>query len=190
MISVYYDLETGGLEPHHPDIQLAAVAINDQTFEELGFCDLRIEFDIAKCDPKALETNHYSEHEWRDAVPEAEAVAWFGKWLEPFKTIPMVSRRTGNPYKVCKMVAHNAAFDGPRLQAMFKRHQAFLPADPRVRCTMQRALWLWDETFSPPPTSYKVKNLCAAYEIETGELHTALSDVRACIQLYRRMTGR
>jgi hypothetical protein len=77
---------------------------------------------------------------------------------------------------VAKLVGHNAdRFDGPRLQRLFKQYNAFLPADPRCRCTCQRAMWWFDEHALIPPKGF------------SGEQHDALVDVRLTIQLARKM---
>lgn len=49
MITVYYDVETGGTEPQHPTIQLAAIAVDGG--KELGAFEQKIQFDEAACDP-------------------------------------------------------------------------------------------------------------------------------------------
>lgn len=182
--AVYFDLETGGVTPRHPDIQLAAIAVDEDSWHEISSIEMKIAFDEAAADPEALAMNHYSADAWKDAVQPWEVIARFASFLNRFRSIEMISKRTGKPYTVAKLVGHNAAtFDGPRLQALFTKHEAFLPADPRVRCTCQRAMWFFDEFGGPAPENFKLGTLCSYFGIKVSESHEALADVRLCIEL-------
>jgi DNA polymerase III epsilon subunit-like protein len=192
MTVVFFDLETGGLEDHHPDIQLAAIAVNEESWSELSSFEAKIQFDEAKADPEALKVNHYDAAEWaRVALPPAQVVERFGRFLNQFKSLSMVSKRTGNPYMVAKLAGHNGdRFDGPRLQRLFKAHERFLPADPRVRCTAQRAMWYFDERGLLPPEDYKLATLCRYFQIDVAGAHDALTDVRLAAKLAQAMAPR
>lgn len=184
--TIYFDFETGGLQAHHPNIQLAAIAV-DQDFSVLGEMECKIQFDESKAEPEALKINHYSPEEWKNAVPERFALSKFAAFLEPFKCIPMVSKRTGKEYSVAKLAGHNAAtFDGPRLKEAFQRNQIFLPADPRVRCTCQRAMWWFDER-GERPADFKLETLCKYFGIDTAGNHDAFTDVRLTIELAKAL---
>ncbi|MCA1625996.1 MAG: hypothetical protein LC778_19810 [Acidobacteria bacterium] len=61
---VYFDFETAGLTDNHPNIQLAAIAVDSDTFEELDSFEAKIQFDESKADPEALKINHYSRDVW------------------------------------------------------------------------------------------------------------------------------
>lgn len=187
---IFFDLETGGLEMTHPIIQIAAIAVNP-VFEEVDSIELKLRFDQEKADPEALKINHYDAGVWeREAIPPADAVRRLAKFIEPHKAIEMVSKRTGNPYKVACLAGHNAAtFDGPRLQRLFRDHKAFLPADPRVLCTVQLAMW-WALRHGVRPKSFKLGDLCEHFGIPVaaGDTHDALADVRLTIALARKLT--
>lgn len=187
MSIVFFDLETGGVHPTHPDIQLAAVAV-DENWNELAHFERKIQFDEAMADPEALKMNHYDPEIWaKYAIPEAVATADFSRFLEPFKVVQLVSKRTGRPYSVARLAGHNAAtFDGPRIQAMFSRHKMFLPAHPQVMCSLQRALWYARErnvTFQ----SLKLSVLCEHFGIAIPDAHDALADVRGSIAIVKAM---
>lgn len=188
--AVFFDLETGGVEPGRPDIQLAAVAFG-AGWDETGAFEAKIAFDEADAADDALALNHYDREAWlREARPEKEVVRMFGAFLNRHRALTMRSKRTGRPYTVAMLVGHNAAdFDGPRLQAMFKRHDEFLPADPRVRCTVQRALWWFDESGVAPPADYRLATLCSYFGVPVAEraTHDALADVRLAAALARAM---
>lgn len=189
--AVYFDLETGGLEPAHPDIQLAAIAVDEQTGAELETFETKIEFDPALADPKALELNHYRAEDWAGAKTPFRAVGALRSLLDRHATLSLISGRTGKPFKVAKLCGHNAAtFDGPRLKALFVRHGFFPPWDPRVRCTMQRALWWFDERPElAPPENYRLETLCRYFGIPIADTHEALADVRLTIALARALAA-
>lgn len=190
MTAIYFDLETAGLEPHHPDIQLAAIAMDEESGSEIEAFEVKIKFDPTKADPDALALNHYLESAWEKSWHAGAVVAEFSRFLNKHKSLTMVSRRTGNPYRVAKLVGHNAAtFDGPRLRAMYDKYSTFLPADPRVRCTCQRAMWWFDER-RIAPTDYKLATLCDYFGIPINNSHEALADVRATIALARALSER
>ena len=105
--------------------------------------------------------------------------------LNRYRTIQFISKK-GKPYKVARLVGHNAAsFDGPRLMALFKSMDLFLPADPRFRCTCQRALWHFDESGQKHPENFKLETLCKHFGIQLTGAHDALEDVRATVALSR-----
>lgn len=190
ILGVFFDLETGGLEMHHPIIQFAAVAVAHD-YSETSSVEIKIKFEESLATREALEINHYDPAVWElQAVEPASACSLISGFLESFKTLRLISKRTGRPYSVAKLIGHNAAsFDGPRIQKLFKDHNAFLPADPRIRCTVQRALWYFDECGIEPPADYKLETLCRYFDIPTpeGSAHDALVDVRLNIQLAKAL---
>lgn len=179
MLFTVFDIETAGLELHHPVIQFAAVALED--FEEVESIEVKIQFDIAKADPEALKLNSFDPKVWGDeALPEFLAVANVADFLIRNAHHEMKSKRTGRQYWVARLAGHNAAgFDGPRLQAMFKRHGAFLPAHPQILDTLQLALWKSRAALD----SYKLSDLCKTFGIDSTGAHDALADVRMCAKL-------
>lgn len=186
---VFFDLETGGVEPKHPDIQLAAVAVDLETWEELAQFERKIRFNVQDADPEALRINHFDLTVWDEqAWPEGSVASSFSKFLNSFRSVTHISKRTGKPYTVAKLAGHYAAdFDGPRLKRLFQRHDLFLPADPRIRCTVQRALWWFEETGKKLPENFKLATLCEYFGIPTPEAHEALADVRCAVSLARAM---
>ena len=63
MTTVFFDLETGGVTPDHPDIQLAAIAV-DSDLNELDSFERKIQFKESDADPEALKLNHYDASIW------------------------------------------------------------------------------------------------------------------------------
>lgn len=188
--ATYFDLETGGLTEAHPDIQLAAITVNESTGDEVGVFQHKIRFDEAAADPTALALNHYDRALWeREAMEPRTLVESFAEFLRPHRSIEMTSKRTGARYTVAKLIGHNSvSFDGPRLQRLFKAHGIFLPADPRFRCTVQRAMWWFDEhPTRKAPDNFKLGTLCEYFGIPTTGAHDALADVRMTIALARAL---
>jgi DNA polymerase III epsilon subunit-like protein len=188
MTTVFFDLETGGLEDHHPDIVLAALAVDAQG-QELSSFYRRILFSIDACEQEALRLNCYNAEAWVDAKQEAQVVNEFSAWLRPHRVIEQKGARTGNTYLVARLAGHNAAsFDGPRLRRMFARHDAFLPAAMLVLDTLQLALW-WHHARGKTVENFKLGTLCAQFSIPLITPHDALADVRATAQLAMLFTG-
>lgn len=185
---VFFDLETAGLVEDSAIIQIAAIAVNSH-LRELDSFETKIRFDIAGPSTDALAKNSFEPTVWkRLARRRDEAAKRFADFLRQHATVDMVSARTGKPYQLAQLVAHNAAFDGPMLQAWYQRRGMFLPASRRVFCTMQRALWLFHEHQDmTPPTNYKLGTLCEYFgvELKDDEAHDAVADVRATVELYR-----
>ena len=186
---VFVDLETGGLETWRPIIQLAAVAVTSDG-RELETYEAKLRFKQSVADPRALRKNHYSVDRWLQKAQApcvvAEALA---QLLMRHATIDQTAA-DGRVFQVAQLVAHNAAFDGEFLRAWYRRMHLFLPASPRVLCTVQRAMWAFHENKSlTPPTDFKLGTLCEYFNIPlpADMAHDALNDVRATVALYRAM---
>ena len=138
---VFFDFETGGIEPVKPEIQLASVVI-DEGFNELAHFESKIAFDKTKADAAALGLNHYTDEAWKDAPTAGAVAAKFARFADQYKSVEMTSKRTGNPYTVARLAGHNAAtFDAPRLRRMFETAGQFMPFHPIPLDTLQLALW-------------------------------------------------
>jgi DNA polymerase-3 subunit epsilon len=189
--TIFMDLETAGLLETQPDIQLAAIAVDDETGEELEAFEEKIAFDPAIADPKALELNHWTAEAWRNALPWQDVVGRFKRFLLPYHCVTMRSR-AGGAYQVAKLCGHNAAtFDGPRLRRLFSAADVFAPWDPRVRDTLQLALFYFDQRPQlAPPENMKLGTLAAYFGIPITETHEALADVRLTAALARVLRSR
>ena len=189
--SVCFDLETGGLELKHPDIQIAAIAV-DGEYNELATFERKIQFNEADATPIALGINHYNSETWRhEALPLKTVCEDFAKFLRPYCWMEKRSK-AGRPYFVARLFGHNAAtFDGPRIKARFTETGLFLPADMHVRCTLQRALWWFDErglNTDGIRLGSSLTTLCEYFKIPVVDAHDALGDVRMTIALARALT--
>jgi DNA polymerase-3 subunit epsilon/ribonuclease T len=189
---VFFDLETGGLDPkRHPIIQIAAIAV-DSRLEILEAFEAKLRFDKTKTNAHSLRKNHYHPGVWaREARESREVAKDFSDFLRRHATVPVVSAK-GEPYHVAQLVAHNAAFDGPFLFGWFERLDQFLPAQRQVLCTLQLALWHFLLTGDAPPTNHQLATLCAHFGVpfHAASAHEALSDAAATVGLYRALLRR
>lgn len=185
---VFFDFETGGIEPIKPEIQLAAIAVNDQ-FVEVDSFESKIAFNVLDADPEALKMNHYNTEAWVNA-PTADSVSVkFAKFAERYKSVEMVSKRTGRPYNVARLAGHNAAtFDAPRLRKMFDRSGQFAPFHPIPLDTLQLALWKL-QFIGKKPANFQLSTLCEYFGINTDGAHDALTDVRLSAALTKALVG-
>lgn len=189
MRTVFFDLETGGLLASHPNIQLAAIAVENG--RELGTFEAKIAFDPATADPEALEVNCYTTEAWAGASEERVVLREFVEFLQAHASVEKTSLKSGKPYRVARLAGHNVArYDMDRLFRAAKTHGIFLPADHHALDTLQGATWFF--TANPPfPPSLKLSALCHHFGIEydPNAKHDALRDTRATIQLARKLVA-
>ena len=188
-VLVFVDLETTGGQAWRPIMQIAAVAVT-RTGQELETFERKLRFAEKRATLRALRKREYQQASWhREAQRPAEVARDFAAFLTRHATV-RVTGQQGRPLPVAQLVAHNAAFDGPFLRHWFAQQRMFLPADYRVYCTLQRALWLFQEQPSLiPPRDFKLGTLCQYFGIpwSRAAAHDALHDVRATVQLYRQL---
>lgn len=179
---VFFDFETGGIEPSKPEIQLAAVAC-DEFFQEVGSFESKISFNEADADPRALEINHYTPEAWKDAPNGETVIRNFAKFVDRFKSVEMISKRTGKPYSVARLAGHNAAtFDAPRLRRMFDAAGCFMPCHPIPLDTLQLALWHF-QCAGIKPENFQLSTIAKYFGIDADGAHDALADVRLCARI-------
>lgn len=183
---VIFDLETGGLELKHPIIQLAAIAVDDQ-WNELESYQAKIKFDETKAEAEALEINHYDADTWaREAKAEKNVVTEFSAFLKRHATLEMTSKRTGAPYYCAQLVSYNAQFDKPRLDLMYRRYNAFLPARPRALCALQRVAW-WAVEKGVVTDNLQLETMAEHLQIATDGAHDALVDTRLTAKVIKKI---
>lgn len=184
--TIFFDLETGGVQPQHPTIQIGAIAVDASGAEASSF-ECKILFDESKCDPEALAINGYTKEAWKHAQTERATAASFANWLKPYASIEMVSKNSGKPYRVAKLAGYNAvSFDLPRPKALFGTE--FFPCSYLVRDVLQRALFYFDERPSvTPPENFRLATVAAYFDIPTNGAHDALADARMSARLAARL---
>lgn len=187
---VLFDLETGGLEPTRPIIQIAAIAV-DRQLQERDVFEVKIRFDESKACPDALRRVHYRRAEWKRSAVSPKKAAWaFSQFLRKHASVEVL-RRNMTSFHVAQLASHHSNFDGPFLTAWYERLGIFLPASYRVFCTLQRAYWYFQEQPDlVPPDDFRLATLCEYFGVplHPNEAHEALADTRAALGVYRAMT--
>jgi DNA polymerase III epsilon subunit-like protein len=188
---VVFDLETGGINPQrHPIIQIAALAVDSRLAPVEAF-ECKVRFDQSQATKASLRKNHYSRAQWsREAIEGGDAARRFGAFLVKYASYKTAAA-SGAEYSLAQLVAHNAAFDGPFLQAWYERLELFLPARYQVLCTMQRAMWYFAEhPEMAPPANFKLATLCEHFRVpyHAARAHEALGDVTATFLLYQALS--
>ena len=189
---VFFDLETTGLDAkRHAILQVAAVAV-DESFNDLETFEAKIHFDERRANRNSLRKNHYKRGIWAKIALDPETAAKkFAEFLRRHASVAMLGS-DGEPYHLAQLVAHNAQFDAEFLQAWYERLYMYLPARYQVFCTLQRALWYFQEhTEEAPPPDFKLATLCNHLRVpfQAANAHDALGDVTATVALYRALAA-
>lgn len=186
MTTVYFDYETGGIEPHHPNISLAAVAMRDGI--EIDSLHFRIQFDESLAQPEALAINHYDKALWEaEAISEQVATKRFADFLSRYKSLTLTSARTGRPYNVARLAGYNSAsFDGPRANAMFDRHGMFPPFRRPTLDVLQLVLQHFDAN-GISLVNNKLSTVAEFFGIPTDNAHDALADCRMTAAIHQKL---
>ena len=190
---IFFDLETAGLNPkRHPIVQVAAIAVDVDLCPVETF-EAKIYFDERRANRNSLRKNHYKRGIWAKIALDPEAAAKkFAEFLRRNASVAMLGS-DGEPYHLAQLVAHNAQFDAAFLQAWYERLYMYLPARYQVFCTLQRALWWFQEHPDvTPPTDFKLATLCNHFGVpfHAASAHDALGDATATVALYRAMSKR
>lgn len=189
---IFFDLETGGVDPkRHPIIQLAAIAV-DEHLEVLEAFEAKIKFNPRQAKAQSLRKNHYHPGVWANEAREPKLVAKeFSEFLRRHASVPALSAK-GKPHQVAQLVAHNAAFDAPFLMAWYDKLNLYLPARRLILCTMQLAMWHFVSGDDAPPANYQLATLCEHFGVpfHAAAAHDALGDVAATVQLFQALARR
>lgn len=186
---VFFDLETGGLDPFkHPIIQIAAIAVDEQTFDELDSFEVKIAFDKFAAEPEVLKRNSYDPEVWeKESIFDLHALIKLSQFLKLHATVPQTSKKTGREYKVARLAGHNAdRFDGVFLKEFYHARNEFLPAAFAVLCTVQLARWYFLRK-RESPENCELGTLCKFFSIPLDNAHDALADVRATVALAKTL---
>lgn len=187
---VMIDLETGGLEPKRPIIQIAAIAV-DWRLNEIDSFEVKVRFKESSACPDSLRRVHYRRAEWKRSAVTPKKAAWaFAKFLRKHASVEVL-RQDLSCFCIAQLASHNSAFDGPFLTTWYDRLGIFLPASYRVFCTLQRAYWFFQERpHVTPPDDFRLGTLCEYFGVplNPADAHEALADARAALGVYRAMS--
>ena len=210
---VFFDLETTGREPgRHRVIQFAGVAVDARTLATVEELDVRVQLlrsDAWEAEALAgnvfaqrtdykifeglIEEERFAEFEraakvWNaGAEPTGNAWQKVDAFLNRHKSVTVVSKRSGKPYSVCRLAGFNIhAFDMPHMRAWYG--SKFTPWEYRCLDVFHLACWVaWMET-GCANVPLNLPALRERYGIRVpGAAHDALTDVRATVELARRL---
>ena len=187
---VFVDIELAAVGRRRAILQIAAIAVSRSLVEQESF-EAKIRLDESKFRPMSVRNRHFDLAQWRHEGRSPKAVACdFARFLTRHASA-VVPGADGRPLIVAQLVAHNAEFDGVFLREWFEGLGLFFPASYRIFCTLHRAMWHFHEDRAMmPPRDFKLGTLCRHFGVPFNdyEAHDALTDVRATVELYRRMT--
>jgi DNA polymerase III epsilon subunit-like protein len=188
---IFFDLETAGLNARrHPIVQIAAIAAGEN-FQPVETFEAKIRFDERKANRSSLRKNHYHRGVWvKTALEPEDAAKRFAEFLRRHASVTKLGT-DGEPYHLAQLVAHNAQFDAEFLWAWYEKLYMYLPARYQVFCTLQRAMWYFQEhPQEPAPTDFKLATLCEHFRVpfHAANAHDALGDVTATVGLYQAIT--
>lgn len=187
---VFFDLETTGLNPRlHEVMQIAAVAV-DERLRVVEEFEVKVRITGHRIPKGVLRLTRYDPEVWRrEAVSPKYAALRLARFLRQHSTRASMGSRSSS--RVTQLVAHNAAFDGPFLEAWSRRLRVHMPVTFRALCTIQRAEWYFVEIAQQRPASMTLLSLCQYFEVGFSEAdaHEALADARATLALYRAMSS-
>lgn len=194
---IFFDLETGGLDPSkHPIIQIAAAVVNVDSGAILNTYERKVSFDEAACEPAALQVNSYDPLTWPNlSVPIKQVVAEFADMCRRNAWLTKISKK-GNPYRVSVVGGYNVAtFDMPFIIKAFDGE--FFPADfiPVDVILMAQNYFLFGAGKDKKrPKSMKLTDVCIELGLRTEEqckdlAHDAMFDIIATVDLFNALAG-
>jgi DNA polymerase III epsilon subunit-like protein len=172
---IFFDTETGGLDPEKFDIiEMAAVRIDAAGNVVAQYSDKIC--PTLPVDPKAAQINGYSEESWKNAVS-------FENALETLKTAILRNRS-----KSYILVAYNEKFDQAFFRSACKRIGEEMPFEGRRWVDPMHMAWPLLVAGVVP--NLKLGSLVKYFGVSPDNLHTALGDTIALAQVYERMMKR
>jgi DNA polymerase-3 subunit epsilon len=171
---IWVDLETGGFDSRKHDVlELAAIRTSGEDGRAMGHLHALVlprDPEAPVATEEALELAHYDQERWtEDAHPLREVLTAFARLAEG-----------------AILAGHNVAFDRRFLTVASSRCNVLIPTRPAPSVdTMELAKPL---KAKGRVTSVSLVNLCLHFGIEPDrEAHTAASDIRRTVLLYRRL---
>jgi len=181
----FIDTETTGLDHRrHEVISVGILEVKEvRTGERLDY-EVIAEHEVKikperldTADPIAFKINKFKPEDWADALTGQGAFEILG---------PILERPDANDPKIndVSVAGHQVHFDVLMLAAFFARFGVtWNPRHALDTYTLSRKVLRGDIVLE----SYALRSLCEYYDIENEKAHTALSDARACYELYKKL---
>lgn len=171
----FIDIETTGTNPMKHEIVeigcLIAKQNDDGTFVELESFEVKVKPEhIETAEPEALRINGYDESAWMFAHTQKEALT-------------MIAQKCDG----CVMVAQNVAFDYSFLVNAFHTYDVKDPFFYAKLDTIPMAYLRFRK--DPEMNSYTLRSLCEKYGIKNEKAHTALADIQATFEIFKKIMG-
>jgi exonuclease I len=188
---VWLDIETDRLNPLTANpIQVACIATNRVTLEELDHFEIKIHFNVQAADPSALERNCFDAEIWeKEAVNPSEAILLVSAFFKDYSTWTRISKRSDRQYTTCEIGGHNvAAYDAVVLSQWYKWLDAFCPAATWATGPVDTMHWARAIEFSRGErweSGFSLAALCERFNIVLEGEHNAMNDVAATVELAR-----
>jgi DNA polymerase III alpha subunit (gram-positive type) len=162
------DTETTGLSPAKNEIiEIALVTMNSETMEEIDrYCSKIAPEHIELADERALLINHYSWQAWVGAPDLGQVI----KEMAPF---------FDESHIIC---GHNIPFDIAFVEETFRRVGMEPPKYAGIIDTKRLA-----KTLNIQSPSFRLGALCQKMGIRHENAHTAMDDIEANIELFKRI---
>ncbi len=173
----FIDTETTGLDPDkHEIIELALIVCRQivvpgrgpklEIVKEYEWKIKPQRIDLAQED--ALRINGYNEADWMFAYDLRPVMEEFAKAAQS-----------------CTFVSHNLAFDYPFVMNAFKKADVDSKMHYAKLDTISIAFArLYDVSQA---TAFSLRSLCELFKIENSKAHSALSDTRALVAIYKKL---
>ncbi len=172
----FVDIETTGTNPwKHEIIELGCLIAkqnDDGSFAVLGEFEVKIKPErIEDAEPEALRINGYDEAQWLFAHTMEEALKLMAQKIDGEATF----------------IAHNVTFDYSFLVNAYGRLGVKEPFFHKYdTLTMAMMKYRFDEEVQ----RLSLKALCEKFGIKNEKAHTALADVRATFEVFKKLIAR
>lgn len=187
MIVTFIDVETGGLSPSNPILEIGAWTMDLYTPSSLSEFSAYLKYNESEISYEAWQMQAVRRVR-KDRVEPLVAFKKFADYLAKYAMVPKISTISKAPWKAARVGGHNIRFDLDALMHHSKMLNIFLPFHLPGMDTMHLAQWLM-----PDLSSYSLENTAAAmgFVYDPAELHNALEDAKLTAMigtdLYRRL---
>jgi len=169
---VFVDVETTGLSPDiHEVIEIACLVASGRDFKELNCYEAKIKPQhLERAQAEALRINGYSPEKWKEVVSGEEA------FLKVANIAPNGVLAGWNVSFDWEFLEHN--FDRLKIIPKFDYHKIDLPS------------MVYPELFKMGNiTSLSLRAVAPLFEIKLGSIHSAMEDVRATYEIFKKVLG-